>query len=927
MVRQRLQQLLVILAPISPATLLASGSRFCLLPEPLTRGYDATNCQAASTGTPLQASQCRIQCDAAAWYIGEASVACASGNATHPGQFELSGCQRPACPLQCGAGSTLVQGLSSSQLDALAFDRRRGFLYAADSARHVVISVDVRGAGAGSAALSTQILWGVMGSPGNSDGAATVARLRRPGGLALHADRHILFAADSGNGKVRALYPSSMSVVTVAHSLNSPGALSLYGRQDELFIAEFGTGNVRRMPLGSLSRAINGGTLGSLGVFDKPVGLAVDTERNYLYVLENGVSKAVKQVSLRTGNVEVITGGGSVSASSFVAGIDQKSASFSTPSALVLDLGAALGDAGLPTLFMADSGAKRVFAVELPRIDATRSTPRKSCQELNWHKGMESQGTRRVCGRSYANRGVVEDFCQVNAPVGVCCSGPGNWSRAKAFCELQGARLCSAFELELDEAREGYSRPTCKTGSTSYDDYYDEIHIWTSTECSKYRYGGEGGYFARAGAREWETHTPTKCVAVGDTAVYTKCCADGGLLMPVMGASPPLTSLGNGGHALYQTFTSSGPSALALDALRSRLFVAAGGAISIISWMPSQSVVAGMGYNGHTGEDVPAYYSALNRPLGLAWDPMFGKLYIADSVNWAVRSVDVAGDMTINAFAGRGKPDAPAEEGSGAEGDVAEGSDAEANTSTQVTTCSSACEARYESDRLSLQICNGTYLHQGTVYGGCQWEGPLSDCESSCDGAQYGATVGLATGGTESETDVCKFGCLQREAPAQTFPPTPAPSRLLAELDTKATASQVCEGRGFDASECASIGCCKYSIEKAACSSAVGANQCKDMDRFGCVAGHHFPYVQQGSRGACRSTSGEFNSLGKGNASSLAACLSSCTNTSGCTAVSFGPACFLETESSTVTCESAWQCWEKQSSAPFPDARQSEVFV
>merc|ERR1719182_1332565 len=143
------------------------------------------------------------------------------------------------------------------------------------------------------------------------------------------------------------------------------------------------------------------------------------------------------------------------------------------------------------------------------------------------------------------------------------------------FCELQGARLCSVFELENDEAKEGYEQPTCKTGTTDYDDFYDEISIWTSTPCTSRRYGVEG-YFTRTGARQWATHTPPRCRAPNETAFHTKCCADSSMVMPIMGAQAPSPAYLGGGHGIFHTLPNEGPAAVAYDHLRKRLLVAGG---------------------------------------------------------------------------------------------------------------------------------------------------------------------------------------------------------------------------------------------------------------------------------------------------------------------------------------------------------------
>lgn len=78
---------------------------------------------------------------------------------------------------------------------------------------------------------------------------------------------------------------------------------------------------------------------------------------------------------------------------------------------------------------MADAGAGRAYAAEVPRSA-------KSCWDLGW--GDRGQGSRRVCGRSYAGAGVWEGLCAPSAPPGLCCSGRVTQDATAAASERLG---------------------------------------------------------------------------------------------------------------------------------------------------------------------------------------------------------------------------------------------------------------------------------------------------------------------------------------------------------------------------------------------------------------------------------------------------------------------------------------------------------
>ena len=115
-----------------------------------------------------------------------------------------------------------------------------------------------------------------------------------------------------------------------------------------------------------------------------------------------------------------------------------------------------------------------------------------TCDELGFPSAA-TFGDITVCG-------------ETDAPsLGGACSGARSWSEASAFCLSAGARLCSAAELENDEAR------------NSGCNYNTEM-IWSSTEC-------DGGYKVAHGGSGFGTVADT-CQSTEASDVYVRCCAD-----------------------------------------------------------------------------------------------------------------------------------------------------------------------------------------------------------------------------------------------------------------------------------------------------------------------------------------------------------------------------------------------------------------
>jgi hypothetical protein len=123
---------------------------------------------------------------------------------------------------------------------------------------------------------------------------------------------------------------------------------------------------------------------------------------------------------------------------------------------------------------------------------------RLTCNELGFPDA-STFGDITVCGETDA------------LSLGGECSGEATWEEAEAYCTSAGARLCTATELENDEAAD--------TGCN-----YNSVPIWSSTVCVQD--GGGYGYQMAYGSSA-SGLLADSCASSNDiSGVYVRCCAD-----------------------------------------------------------------------------------------------------------------------------------------------------------------------------------------------------------------------------------------------------------------------------------------------------------------------------------------------------------------------------------------------------------------
>jgi sugar lactone lactonase YvrE len=180
-----------------------------------------------------------------------------------------------------------------------------GTIFVADAGNHSIRRITQSG---------VQTIAG-NGVPGFADGTAANARFNTPTALALSADGNFLFVADTNNNRVRRIDLANGRVSTVAGGAAGPtvdgpgGEAALFqpiglalDSNGVLYVSEFGASDIRRIdPARNVTSVAGGAGLklrdgsGIFSRFNRPRGLAIDTQRGILYVAdyENFVIRSI----------------------------------------------------------------------------------------------------------------------------------------------------------------------------------------------------------------------------------------------------------------------------------------------------------------------------------------------------------------------------------------------------------------------------------------------------------------------------------------------------------------------------------------------------------------------------------------------------------------------------------------------------------
>jgi DNA-binding beta-propeller fold protein YncE len=260
----------------------------------------------------------------------------------------------PGCTVSCSRGAILVFGLNGNAppskvwsggeapiggVSALAVDTSRDILYTANAGDPALLADDALFAFSNASTLP-----GTEGSHGNvcSPVAAVICpdtQLNNPAGIVIDSEKNRLYVSNSGTTNCSILSPATpCNTILVYHgadrlisfadsspdqilsgtAINNPHGLALNTRLKTLYVANTGGNSVLVFKnVEALNREVTpdaeiGGVQSQI---NQPVGVAIDPERDILYVLNQGVPEILvfDSASTRNGNIapsRVISGSG-----------------------------------------------------------------------------------------------------------------------------------------------------------------------------------------------------------------------------------------------------------------------------------------------------------------------------------------------------------------------------------------------------------------------------------------------------------------------------------------------------------------------------------------------------------------------------------------------------------------------------------------
>ncbi len=218
------------------------------------------------------------------------------------------------------------------------------------------------------------------GTSGSTNGNGTNASFTAPENGAFDSKGN-LFIADYGNNMIRMITPGG-TVSTFAGkttsgfgngqgtnaSFNSPSGL-VFDKQGNLYVSDELNNAIRKIdPQGNVTTLAGTGLVGfrdaqgTNAAFDRPIGLAIDTISNLLYVADSR-NNAIRTIDLGTANVATLAGSGQPgSADADISGGHPAFATFNSPRGIAL---VSSGSASSETisLFIADYGNNKVRAI------------------------------------------------------------------------------------------------------------------------------------------------------------------------------------------------------------------------------------------------------------------------------------------------------------------------------------------------------------------------------------------------------------------------------------------------------------------------------------------------------------------------------------------------------------------------------------
>lgn len=570
-----------------------------------------------------------------------------------------------------------------------------GTLYFADESNHQVKAVAPSG-------LISRVAGAANGSPGiaGDGGPATAAQLYYPKALALDESARVLYVAESGNDRIRAVDLVTGTISTLAGggtavtapygdgrtatdaTFNNPSQLSIHDDAGVrwLYVTDYGRGRIRRIQLsGGAGAGVIGAAFGPTATCDTstPAVTWYDCYPEHAgcshawdalgNVFVSGRFCSSELGSYAPGIVRIGPDGRMVpvagkAGGTTAEGVSARAAAFSSPPAIAVD---AAGN-----LLVADPGNHRVRRIDgtTGRIDTVAGTGAATSTGDGGAATAATLNTPIAVALDAATLTTlyVSDYTgnavRLVTGAGTAARTPATLAAAGPTSEVVGVSLEGApLAVRLTSA--GAPLGGYRVAFTSLD-------VGASLSAPSVLTGADGVAAAatpRAGLapgayRFQASFDDLHGVPVAGSPVAFTLAASA----PALGNIAAIVDLdrvsgntGVGGPA--STARIRGPTGVAV-ASDGTVFFADFGNHQVKAIAPTGilSLVAGdpAGGAGFTGDGGPATAAKLNNPRGLALDEEALRLYVADWTNDRVRVVDLVGG-TISTFAGGGVTSGP----------------------------------------------------------------------------------------------------------------------------------------------------------------------------------------------------------------------------------------------------------------------------